>query len=66
MRSSCKVVLLCANIEVAKREDRVAVVEDAVLEIAVPNAAVEIVDVEATLSSRLFCRSAKCRNQREA
>jgi hypothetical protein len=53
-RGSCKVVVLCANIEVAKRECRVAVVEDAVLEIAVVNVSMEIADVEAVAHEAAF------------
>lgn len=40
-------VVLCADVEVAKREGRVAMVEDPVLEIALVNVAVEIADVQA-------------------
>ena len=53
-RGSCKVVVLCADIEVAKRQGRVAVVDDAVLEIAVVNVSVEIADVEAVAHEAAF------------
>lgn len=40
-------VVLCADIEVAKREGRVAMVEDTMLELAVVNIAGEIANVKA-------------------
>lgn len=46
MSRSCKTVALCADVKAAKCEYGVSMVKDALLEIAVLNVAVKVADVE--------------------
>ena len=47
MSSLYKMVTLCANVKIAEREDEVAMVKNAMLEIAVVSVAIKVAYVEA-------------------
>jgi hypothetical protein len=49
--SSCKAAAICVDVEVAKREGAIAMVEDAVRRIAVVDVVVEDVEVEVEVAA---------------